>query len=194
VKLLKLIQSILPPIFWGLVIFGFEEPSLAVITLLCALIHELGHFIFTPCEIKIRGVVSGFRIKPQGMLSYPSKLISYTGGPMANLVIALLCFSLYPLLGEYIRLFAILNTVTALTNLMPIEGYDGYGIIVTLLEMKDAGAICFDILRWVNRSVVMLTCIFSLYLIDRIDGGYWIFALFFSFTLKLVNSDISRRF
>ena len=57
-KFLKLISSILPPLFWGLIIFGFEEPYLAVTSLICAMIHELGHLLLTPCEVKMRGVVS----------------------------------------------------------------------------------------------------------------------------------------
>ena len=193
-KLIKLIQSFLPALFWGLVIFGFEEPHLAIMTLLCALIHELGHFVFTPCEVRMRGVVSGFRIKPKGMLSYQSKILSYMGGPLANLIIALPALLFFPVLGEYLRVFALLNLATALSNLMPIEGYDGYGIIATILEMRSAEAGGFAILQWVSRAIIILMCILSLYLIDRVDGGYWIFALFFSFTLKLVHKDISGRF
>jgi Zn-dependent protease len=191
-KFLKLISSILPPLFWGLIIFGFEEPYLAVTSLICAMIHELGHLLLTPCEVKMRGVVSGFRIAPRGILSYRERLLSYLGGPMANIIFALLCLFPTSLGKGYLQVFAVLNLATAVSNLLPIEGYDGYGIILTVLEAKEANSRSYAILSWVSRAIIMTTCIFSLCLIDRVNGGYWIFAIFFSHTLKVIHRDISK--
>ena len=111
---------------------------------------------------------------------------------MANILFALLCLFPTPLDKGYIQVFAVLNLATAVSNLLPIEGYDGYGIILTILEAKEASSRSYVILGLVSRAIIMTTCIFSLCLIDRVNGGYWIFAIFFSHTLKVIHRDISK--
>ena len=192
--LLRLALQMLPPIFWGLIIFGFEEPYYAITTIICAIIHELGHLIMIPKRIKMRGVLSGFRIKPYHLMSYKERLLSYLGGPMANLLCSVIGTLLIPLRGNHLAAFAVMNLATALSNLMPIEGYDGYGIVLTFLEMRQAGKRAYTIIHAVSNLIVFSLCIFSLCLIDRLGGGYWIFAIFFSFSIQVIGKDLSSQF
>ena len=188
-KILNFIISILPPLFWGLIIFGFEEPYIAVLSIICAIIHECGHIIFMERTGSVRGVLSGFRIKATNMVTYRQKILGYLGGPLTNIVVSL---ALIPFLGnEYLRMLAILNVATATSNLLPIEGYDGYGIIKTILEKRECPSVAFRILSYVSGGLILCFTLFSLYLMDRVGGGYWIFAIFFSFLVKIIDRGLA---
>ena len=188
-KILNFLISILPPLFWGLIIFGFEEPYMAILSIICAIIHECGHIIFMNKSSAVRGVMSGFRIKSAGVVTYRQKILSYLGGPLANIVLS---FALLPFFtNDYLRMLALLNLATAMSNLLPIEGYDGYGIIITFLEKRECPSIAFSILSCVSGGLILCFTLFSLYLMDRVGGGYWIFAIFFSFLLKIIDRGVS---
>lgn len=193
-RLLGFISSLLPTLFWGLIIFGFEEPYMAIMTIICALIHEGGHLLFTEAKGPIRGVVSGFRIRTGGIVSYRQRILTYLGGPMANLLVCLFCLPATVMGNEYIGVFSLINLVTALSNLMPIEGYDGYGILMTLIEMRELDGRFHSALIWLSNSIIMVLTVFSLCLIDRVGGGYWIFAVFFSYLVKVVDRGLFKEF
>lgn len=189
-KILNFLISILPPLFWGLIIFGFEEPYIAILSIISALIHECGHIIFMERAGCMRGVLSGFRIKAASMVTYRQKILGYLGGPLANIILSV---ALIPFLAsQYLRMLAILNLATATSNLLPIEGYDGYGIIKTILESRECPSIAFSILSYVSGGLVLCFTLFSLYLMDRVGGGYWIFAIFFSFLVKIIDRGVSK--
>ena len=189
-KILNFLISILPPLFWGLIIFGFEEAYIAILSIISAIIHECGHILFMDKSGRMRGVLSGFRIKATNMVTYRQKVLGYLGGPLANIVVSL---ALIPFSGsQYLRMLAILNLATATSNLMPIEGYDGYGIIKTILEDREYPSIAFSILSYVSGGLVLCFTLFSLYLMDRVGGGYWIFAIFFSFWVKIIDRGVSK--
>ena len=188
-KILNFLIGILPPLFWGLIIFGFEEPYIAILSIISAMIHECGHIIFMERSDCMRGVLSGFRIKARGVVTYRQKILGYLGGPLANIILSL---SLLPFSqNEYLRMLAVLNLATATSNLLPIEGYDGYGIIKTILEKMECQKIAFSILSYVSGGLILCFTLFSLYLMDRVGGGYWIFAIFFSFLLKIIDRGVS---
>ena len=189
-KLLKLLIGILPSLFWGLIIFGFEEPYIAVLSIISAVIHECGHIILMEKSSCIRGVLSGLRIKSANTVTYRQKILGYLGGPLANIIVSLALIPLYR--DEYLRMLAILSLATAISNLLPIEGYDGYGIIKTILESKECPSIAFGILSCVSGGLILCFTIFSLYLMDRVGGGYWIFAIFFSYLLKIIQRGLCK--
>jgi Zn-dependent protease len=145
-----------------------------------------------PGSSNMRGVLSGFRIKSEGIGSYRQRILGYLGGPMSNIISSLLFFAFFR--GEYFRMLAMLNMATALSNLLPIEGYDGYGIILSIIEMKECGSLSHRVLTRVSTGLILCFTIFSLYLMDRVGGGYWIFAIFFSFLIKVIDRDISKAF
>ena len=189
-KFLNFLIIILPPLFWGLIIFGFEEPYIAILSIISAIIHECGHLLFMERSGCMRGVLSGFRIRATGMVTYRQKILGYLGGPMANIILSVV---LIPFLGnEYLRMLAILNLATATSNLLPVDGYDGFGIIMAILESKECPSTAFSILSYVSEGLILCFTIFSLYLMDRVGGGYWIFAIFFSFLIKIIDRDISK--
>ena len=183
IELLRLFSdSILPIIFWVSLIFGFDTPYVAVLTLISALVHELGHYsaicLMSEHGGRIRGHTSGFRIKRRESLSYREEIAILLSGPLTNIFIFLLTLPFGSALDGYVRSLGFVNLVTGLSNLMPFEGYDGYGAICEALRgcgRADA------IKRLEALSFVMSVAVtfIALYLIDRFSEGYWIFGLFF---------------
>ena len=86
--------SVLPIIFWLSVIFGFDAPYFAILTIISALIHELGHgwaiAVLSDTGGGIRGHSTGFRIKTRSMLSYSREIAILLAGPFVNILIFLL--------------------------------------------------------------------------------------------------------
>ncbi|MBO5907523.1 MAG: hypothetical protein J6Q85_05190 [Clostridia bacterium] len=168
--------------FWLLVIFGFDEPYIAVITIISTVIHELGHEIsflhFGGSVKKPKGKANGLRIFASGFASYREEILSYAAGPIANLIAMLIGLLLSPFMDGYALTFALLNGVTAFTNLLPIRSQDGYGIALGLINRYEIewGE---RALRCVSLFLSSLLCFFSLYLLKTAGEGLWIFGFFY---------------
>lgn len=195
-NILGLFCAILPSVFWCLVIFGFEDVTAAVATIISALIHEGGHILYIAFRRLpsggIRGVLSGFRIRTTSLTSYNDKIITYLAGPAANIAAF---FALTPLIpfGNFFALLGVMNLATAISNLLPIEGYDGYGILYTLSE-RNEWSTAMKALETVSTFLIFMLAILSLYLIDRYGGGYWLFAIFFSMMIKRIGKGLGKDF
>ncbi len=194
--LLNRLCSVLPVFFWMFLIFGFEEPIMAIVTLCSALIHEAGHIgyimVVRKLQPSIRGVLSGFRIRASVGLSYDEDIGTYLAGPAVNLVIFVLFSFLAISFGEICIVIALINLATALSNLLPIEGYDGYGALMAMIHKREAGDRAIRNLSHLSTGLIFLFCIFSLYLLDRQGGGYWIFAVFFISMIKCIKSGLGE--
>ena len=192
--LLHCILCYLPVLFWCLLIFSFETPLFGALTILSAAIHELGHeiyiFLRTGRLRAMRGVLNGLKITCSEIshFSYSEEALLYAAGPLANLFAALL-YPTYSNLGNYAIYFALINLTTAVSNLVPIKGYDGYGILCALLRKHLCFTTAQRILNTVSSVLTVALCITSLYLIDRFGESYWIF---FVFLLSLISSIAQR--
>ena len=190
-KVLILLEKILPLAFWIMLIFGFNSPYISVLTILSALLHEIGHILFTitftPEKTSLPSPdLLGFKIKTRS-LSYKEEFRSALGGPALNMLIGISCLILAEIFGlsEYVQILGIINVLTAMTNLMPIEEYDGYRIISSLLNLtvKDYSKV-LKILYVISFSFSVVMCFISLYFILQIGEGYWIFAVFLSILIR----------
>ena len=90
------------------------------------------------------------------------------------------------MMNSNLFLFIILNLLSAVSNLLPINGYDGYRIMdasfsLIMRDVKKKDSLLILISLFLTSSAVF----FSLYLILRFGEGYWLFALFF---LSLLTS------
>ena len=166
--------------------FAFDSVCIAVMSALSAVIHECGHLLFAPKNKKIafpRADISGFRIKVRNM-SYKEELITAAGGPLVNILIGA-AFLLFP--GNYARVFGLINILTALSNLLLIEGYDGYKIAFCACALIfDDEARCERVLSAISFALSAVMCFLSLYLILKVGEGYWIFGIFFTVTLSAI--------
>ena len=176
-----------------------------MMTILAALIHEGGHFLYmlyiSESKVKVRSALSGFRMKMNSHITYKEEILLCFFGPGANLIISalfgLIPFfsakvfpSLSPAFVEWCALFSLFNLATAFSNLLPIEGYDGYRMLRAYLEDKGRFTLVKALERF-SSALIFFLCLFSLYLIDRLGGGYWIFAVFFISMIKSISKDIS---
>lgn len=196
-RFLKLLSRILPMVFWVLLIFGFDEIYIAVLTLICVAVHELGHeaMLFAVSKrTKLPRVTSdGLRIDAGSFLSYGSELLLALSGPLANFLVFALAIS-FSSLSEYILSFAILNLITAISNLLPCEGMDGYCAINAVLCCTHASDCAFRVLSFVSLSVNILITLIALYLLQRCGEGYWIFGMFLSYTAVGLEKMRKRAF
>ena len=188
-----LADSVLPLLFWVLLIFGFDTPDVAVLTIIAAIIHEGGHMLAlgaTKRSARLRSHLSGFRIRARGA-SYAEELIALAAGPLANLAVFLVTLPFFGSGDGYAELVGYLNLLSALSNLMPIEGYDGFGILRTLASIGEwRGA--ERALYGISFVITLLFTLFSLYLMLRYGGGYWIFGVFFITMIAKIKKLLPR--
>ena len=193
---LERLCDFLPMLFWVLILFSFEEVFLAITSLICALIHELGHMVCIILTRKgnfsFRSVVNGFRIKPRGVRSYKEEILIYLSGPLANVFAFIVCAIMSIALDKAFATAAIINLATALSNLLPIRGYDGYGAIQAFINDRELPCSVWHTVCCLSTSMIFIFCILSLYFIDRSDGGYWIFAVFFVSMIKEVKEGLEK--
>ena len=194
IRTLRSFLCVLPAFFWLFLGFGMEEPSMALATVLSAIIHEIGHIAYIffvrrllPC---IRGDLSGFRIKSDTKSSHREKIMSYVAGPLANLFTCIIFLLISANAEDFAMFFATVNAATAISNLLPIIGYDGYGMLYTIIEAKSNNATPLRLLFLTSMAFSFGFRIISLYLIDRYGGGYWIFGIFIVMAIKHLSEEL----
>lgn len=196
----RLILGILPVVFWCCLIYSFDERLGAEITILAMVIHELGHLI---CIFFISGrwetpksTYNGLRISGQQCASYPKQMLQYASGAIFNLIAAaimLLCAGV----NEYSEMFIAINVATAISNLLPIDGYDGYRLIHAAICYFDFGFKAYIALEVISFLFTATLCLFSLFLVYTFGNGYWFMAIFLFATMnklqKWQNYQNSRK-
>ena len=182
-----------PPFFWMLLIFGFSDLCAGVMTLTAAAIHESGHILFLFIKYgKLqlpRGVYFGLKLSRERTLSYGEEAMLYASGPLANLFAAGIGLIFIPIFSEYILLFIAFNLATAIANLLPIKGHDGYGMIRSILLRLDISTRALDHISMITS---LLLCLLALYTVDRVGEGYFIFALLLLSVFMTMKDGLSR--
>ena len=188
--LLKLSHEYLPLLFWILLLFGFDKPYIAILTLLCAGIHESGHIaaiVLLKCDTGLPfGHFSGLRIRQNSESSYIKSIIIYALGPGTNFLAALLLFP-WIFSNHYIFVFALLNFATAFSNLLPVRSYDGYSILSEIFKMRAMDR-ALRLLDFLSFTICALFALASLYMMYYRNEGYWMYGLF----MVTVLSEISK--
>ncbi len=186
--------AFLPAVFWGLLIYGFDAPYIANMTILSALLHEQGHelaFMLMGKGARApRGTVGGFRISAAN-LSYKEELIAALGGPFANIIIGI-AFVLFSPLGEYGESFGIISLLSAASNLLPTYGSDGYRGAMAFHSLI-SGKEDFLMLDIIGAVISIFIMLLSLYLMLAVGEGYWIYFLFLCNSLSVLEILRKRR-
>lgn len=183
----KICFSLLPLCFWLMVMLSFDDLSICILTILSASLHELSHIgayaFIKRGEISFpRAVLNGLKLYTGTGLSYYEELIITLSGPLANILVFLLCLPFFKS-SDYIFTFGITNLLCGLTNLIPIKGYDGYGILYALVMARlHTGE--NEILELVSLLFSALITLISSVAIFIIGEGYWLFIVFFIHLLK----------
>ena len=193
-----LLLSISPYLFWILLIFSFDSPDTALITIICAVIHETGHELYIYIKhgrlFLPTGRLHGMKLGGASChgLNYREQAYLYASGPIANIAAALIALPFYITCERYALSFCIVNLATATSNLIPIKGYDGYGILSSVVWRYASAERADTILRSVSFSFTVALCMLSLYLIDRFAEGFWVFAVFIFSLVSYIAEDIKN--
>ena len=187
-KLLKFIsERALPLLFWILLMLAFDTPTMTFLTICAALTHEIGHIAvmshLTRGSLSLpRTVISGMRLRAGRMLSYKEEAVLAAGGPAINLLVF---FILIPTFNnDYTYTFAVLNLLTAISNLIPINGYDGYRILNAVMSRFPNPTLTESIMSHTSLLFSVFAVFASLFFILKIGEGYWVFAVFFVILIK----------
>ncbi len=176
----KLTNEILPLMFWILLLFGFDKVYMAIITILSAVLHELGHYIAITalkCDTGAPiGHISGFRIRQRQITSYTKNVIIFACGPLSNFAVATLLFP-FSFANKYIFVVCVINFATAISNLLPIKGYDGYSILAEIIKSSNR-LIGVRFIEATSFCLCTVLTFLSLYMMYYRNGGYWLFGLF----------------
>ena len=194
-RISSLFAKLFPILFWVLLIYGFDEPYAAGLTILSAAVHEGGHLLMLSTEKSdgsLSGALSGMRIRTGHCRSYFGEIGVLLAGPFANLVFCLLGLTLMPVFGDYALHLALINLFTALSNLLPVRGHDGYRTIRFILEWKESPALFFSLLDALSFSLTAFFSLSALYFMEKYDAGYWVWALFTFAMLSEIKEGLGR--
>lgn len=183
-----LVERVLPFLFVVLLMLAFDAVWMTVLMLAVAAIHELGHIVAAMLigvgDISLpRAVLTGLRIRTGRLLSYREEVIIALGGPLINLVLFLVLLPLCRA-SDYVLAFAAVNLLTALSNLVPIRGFDGQRILIGLLSGRLSAEAAERVSRALTLTISASVALLSLLFMMIVGEGYWIFAVFFAMTCK----------
>ena len=182
--------QIFSAVFWILVMLGLDGAEGAFLTLMAVVIHELGHITALLILGHGSGVplprMPGFSIRIRATLSYREDIIVAVAGPLANLIAAVILLPMRQTAGAII----LINLLTAISNLLPVRGYDGYRILTSVIAISGAERFLGRLPDVLSFATAMSAVLLSLYFIYAFDAGYWIFGVFFIFLLGEVKKSL----
>ena len=86
--------------------------------------------------------------------------------------------------SNYVFAFALINLLTAISNLLLIKGYDGYRIVSGIISVRASADTAANVMESLSLTFSAIAVFISLFLMMRIGEGYWLFAIFFTVLLK----------
>ena len=182
-------------VFWICMLYGTDDFAIATSTLLCVAVHEVSHVavLMTYDQIlcpKTRAY--GFKIQI-GSISYKQKMISTAAGPLSNIILALV---MLPFLNRstYLTELAFLNLMTAISNLIPIRGTDGYNLVLFTLDRAACKKGAYIFLDGVSLAFNVFIFLISTYAVLRIGESFWIWAIFFFSLIQNLESCRKKLF
>lgn len=167
-------------LFWLFMLYGCDELLIATSTLICVAIHEISHtlaFIIVNRPLLPHTRINGLKISV-GYISYKQKLFATAAGPAANLVAAALILP-FAWVSDYASVLGLLNLLTAISNLIPISGTDGYNLILIALNSKEFSKKAYFALDVVSLLLNVSIFLASSYCVLRIGQSYWMWGFFF---------------
>ena len=159
----------------------FCENETVIFSLFSSLLHESGHlasmYLLKVKPEKIIFSATGLKIERRAVniSSFKNEIIIALSGVFVNFILSFVSFVLYFLFGIHkLFLFALVNIVIGLFNLLPLESLDG------------ANVLCFILTRRLGdekaQKTVMTTSIFTSLFITVF--------IILTFCLKIVNPSL----
>ena len=167
-------------ILMGLIILISGNATQALIPVIAALVHELGHIFFAHLfNVRIERIelnLFGALIKISPLTcSYKKEAILAAAGPLFNIISAV---SAFPFLHsadgspkKEIILFILSSFLFAFINLLPAESFDGGRILNCFLLSFASPETASKIMEWLSLSCIFFLWSISVYFILR-TGSY----------------------
>ena len=186
-KIIKILSDkVFPAVFWLCIMLAFDSPLVCFLSVISAAIHEIGHIsaaaLMKNGKISMpRGTVWGLKIDTGRLLSYREEIFIAAGGPIINIALFIILLPFFT--SEYLSLFAFLNLLSALTNLLPMRGTDGGRIVHAILSERLCRESADRIIGHLTLAISSTLTFISLSLLMLLGEGWWIFAFFFAVML-----------
>ncbi len=167
--------------FWAViaVMIIFDKTGLIVPTLLAVFFHETGHLLcmwakgVPPQKIKL--IPTSVQICAPSLSSFKKDIAVSLCGPLFNIIIFFTLYLNFLLYKNYeILIFALINLLIAIFNLLPLKGLDGGKILHSIISLKSSG-------EKADKVISVVTLIFSFFTV--------ILAVFLSFH-KIFNISL----
>lgn len=171
-------------------IISLNVPSNVIITMLCSLLHEIGHLLSMssignkPQEVRFE--LTGMNIIRQQdfKISTKNEILIALGGPIINFI----CFLLSVIIlcvykNENILTFGCINLILMIFNLLPIKKLDGGMALYYILSQKYDNVICAKVLKVTSVFFIVLIYIWGIYAF--VSSGYNISLIIIAIFLTL---------
>ena len=154
--------------------------GISLAALLAATIHEFGHILIAKIlktdlgELKL-GIFGASLSIESSMTSYKNEMAIAFGGPLANLLCALLASRFYSAENVFLQGFFICSIFLAALNLLPIIDLDGGRILLCLLSLIVPCYTALRILKICSLIIVFSLWCLSVYLLLRLGASLSLF-------------------
>ena len=146
---------------------------------LATVIHECGHAAvmayFDGRSAVPRFGIFKFLFPHRRERGYLDEGMIYLGGIFFNIAFCVCAIPFLYIQRTHAGAFVAANLMTAISNLVPMRGSDGYGALRVLLDFTGAGRVWYEVLRWVSFLSITAGVTVALYLMARVGEGYWIY-------------------
>ena len=145
-------------LFWFTTILAFSGWEVFVPLVMATVIHECGHACMMACfdgRARMPRVgIFRFLFPGKSGRGYVQEGMIYLGGALFNLVFCALAVPFIFIYRACASAFMAANMMTAITNLLPMRGSDGYGAVRVVLDYTGASRAWYTGLRWVSFAVM----------------------------------------
>jgi len=171
----------------------FTRSYLSLAALLAAFVHEMGHlFAASLCEVPIKELkldIFGAALTPEKMFcSYKKEMAVAVGGPLVNLIFALLIFAFIKERGQFLELFMVASLFLGGLNLLPIHDFDGgriaYCALSSLFSPRAADMLCST----ASFMILLILWMLSVYMMLQFGASLSLFVFSFALLCKLFVS------
>lgn len=168
------------------VMIAFDKTGLIVPTLFSVICHEAGHLFCmwamgnTPKRIKL--IPASVQITDSITSRYKTDNIVSLCGPLVNILLFLVFYINYSIWGNITTLiFAFLNLILGLFNLLPVKGLDGGRILHNIISQKRDIARADLILKFLGIifSAILITLAVILHFKGKLNLSIYILGIYF---------------
>ncbi len=168
------------------VMIAFDKTGLIVPTLFSVLCHELGHLFCmwalgsTPKRIKL--IPASVQITDSITSRYKTDNIVSLCGPLVNILLFAVFYINYSIWrNTQVLIFALLNLILGLFNLLPVKGLDGGRILHNIIAQKRDIARADLILKLLGIifSAILITLAVILHFKDKLNLSIYILGIYF---------------